>query len=300
MENNAVHKLPASFDEAFKILIASYFGRFARVETDYEIIDLPKRVDILVVEQTEPIEPYVVIFKYFKRFNIIEFKSEGNKFRLNEDLYKLGIYINGVLMKEPEADVNNSTFTLVTSIRPAKFLKQYKAREIRQGLYIIGNISVLPVYVVVADELELRFEKEISYIKGLTSRKKRTEYLKGVLKLKGNNIYINDLIHNIMMLYYKEYKEILKEEGIMTKIEKNIQMMIRDFNLDKKWREEGKEEGLQIGIQQGMQQEYERSRIAREKQNMEIASRLLARGLTIEDVADITGLTKAQIKKLKK
>ncbi|MDQ1266338.1 MAG: hypothetical protein QG635_1490 [Bacteroidota bacterium] len=73
----------------------------------------------------------------------------------------------------------------------------------------------------------------------------------------------------------------------MTKVERNIHRMIKDFGFDKEWKEEG------------IQQEHERNSIEREKQNIEIAIKLLSRGLTIDDVADITGLTKSQIKKLK-
>ncbi|MDQ1265989.1 MAG: hypothetical protein QG635_1141, partial [Bacteroidota bacterium] len=54
MEDNQIRDLPGSYDEAFKILMTSYFGRFASVTSDYEIIKLPKRVDILIIETTEP------------------------------------------------------------------------------------------------------------------------------------------------------------------------------------------------------------------------------------------------------
>lgn len=144
MENQEKGKLPVGYDEMFKIMTVDFFGSFAEVKTDFEIIDLPKRVDILIIETTAPIEQYVEIFKYFRRFNIIEFKSEDNRFVLNEDLYKLGIYINGFMLKEAGADIDNTTFTLVSSRRPVKLLKQYHARELRQGLYVMDRISVIP------------------------------------------------------------------------------------------------------------------------------------------------------------
>lgn len=66
---------PTGYDEIFKIMIKHYFERFAKVITDYEIINLPKKADLLIIEVDKPITKHVKIFTYFKRFNIIEFNS---------------------------------------------------------------------------------------------------------------------------------------------------------------------------------------------------------------------------------
>ena len=123
------------YDEAFKELMKDYFEPFARVITDYELLDMPKRVDILIIEIDKPIIDYVKIFTYFKRFNIIEFKSESDRFVIKKDLYNLGIYINGVLLKENNADCLNTSFSLVTTFKPVKLLKTFKAKELYKGLY---------------------------------------------------------------------------------------------------------------------------------------------------------------------
>ena len=62
------------YDEAFKELMRYYFEPFAQVITDYEILNLPKRLDVLIIEADTSIKKHVKIFKYFKRYNIIEFK----------------------------------------------------------------------------------------------------------------------------------------------------------------------------------------------------------------------------------
>ena len=55
------------YDESFKILARHFFERFSKVITDYEIIKLPKKTDVLVVEADSPINTYVKIFDYFKK-----------------------------------------------------------------------------------------------------------------------------------------------------------------------------------------------------------------------------------------
>lgn len=85
-------KLNVGFDEFFKTSMKVYFSPYATVITNYEIIKLLQKVDLHIIEAEEPIEEHLELMKYFKRFNILEFKSETEKFVLNKDLYKIGIY----------------------------------------------------------------------------------------------------------------------------------------------------------------------------------------------------------------
>jgi len=288
MNNNEVQKLPQNYDESFKILMTDYFSKFAKVITDYEIIDLPKRVDILIIEVNQPIEQYVELFKYFKRYNIIEFKSERNRFKSDEDLYKLGIYIGGVLLKESEANPKNTTFTIVSSLKPARFLKQYNAEQIRQGLYIIEDISIVPIHVVVTEEIELSLEKELGYIKGFTSKKDRFNYIRSLVQSNKSLKNIDILLRNVMIHYAEEFKKIIYEEGIMTTTEKNVRKLIKTFGLDKELINFGKQQGLQQGLKSGRIEALEN-----------IAIKALSKGMAIEEISEITGLSIEQIKKLK-
>ena len=48
--NSKKIKLNIGYDELFKSVMKFYFGPFANVITDFEIIKLPKKVDLLVIE----------------------------------------------------------------------------------------------------------------------------------------------------------------------------------------------------------------------------------------------------------
>ena len=82
MEKNSTKEI--GFDESFKILAKDFFGKFSKVITDCEILKLPRKADVLVIETEKPITKYVKIFDYFKKVNIIEFKSVNNPFRLEK------------------------------------------------------------------------------------------------------------------------------------------------------------------------------------------------------------------------
>jgi len=76
-------------------------------------------------------------------------------------------------------------------------------------------------------------------------------------------------------------------------------MMIEANTLEKRYRdgiEEGREEGIGIGREEGEKIGEERGV---EKGKIEIASRMLKKGLDVDDIIDMTGLTKGEITGLK-
>jgi hypothetical protein len=267
-------KKPLNFDEFFKQEIKDYFVSFAKVITDYEIIELPKKVDLLIIEVTQPIEEHVKIFKYFKRFNIIEFKSERNRSRLNQDLYKILIYIGDILLKEKEADEENSTFTLVTSLKPVKFLRKYNATELRQGLYKIENITLIPIHIVVIEELEINFDYELSILKEFTSIKDREKYFIDLLHLsKNKQKKYEKKLDNLSQLYTIELDKIAKKEGIiMNIVEKNFREYAEVSGY--------KDDMISLGI---------------EKKLIEITLNAYNYKFSIEEIMKITGLPEDRI-----
>ena len=60
---------------------------------------------------------------------------------------------------------------------------------------------------------------------------------------------------------------------------------------------EGREEGFESGISQGFEQGIERGANNR---SIEIASRMLSRGFSYNDIVDMTGLSKEEIEGLRK
>jgi hypothetical protein len=293
-------KINIGYDELFKTVMRFYFEPFAKVITDYEIIDLPKKVDLLIIEAEQSIDEHLEVMKYFKRFNIIEFKSENDNFDLNKDLYKLGIYLNGTLFTESESNINNTTFTLVSSRRLSKLLKQFNAEKIRAGLYIINNISIIPIYVVIISEIETNLIKEITALKELTVSKELHEYLSELIdKFNLDPNEYKKYLELASSNYFDELKEVQEVKGNfkMNHLEKNTWAAIQYFKIDEilyaQGKEKGIEEGFEIGIEKGIEKGIENTKI-------ESAKRALLNGLDIKTVSVITLLDEKVVKKIAK
>ena len=269
------------YDEIFKILVKNFFESFATVITDYEIVKLPKKADILIIEMKEKFQDKLKVFKYFKKYNGIEFKSFADPFKMNEDEYRLGIYINGILLQEKEANRENMTFTLVSSRKPAKLLDTFqgKIEKLDRGIYEIRDIALIPVHLIVIPELPMEFEQEFEILKEVTLGEDRTEFLRGLLK-RGSDEITNDLIAYALAMYEEEFEKIFKEEGeSMTKIEKNIRRLTEKYGVKKEIFNEGKNEGKIEG-------------------KIETAKNMLKDGFSMIQIQKYTGLDIEEIKQL--
>ena len=49
-----------------------YFEKFLFIETEFEILNLPKKFDFLIISPIQPIGEYVKIFTYFRKYNFID------------------------------------------------------------------------------------------------------------------------------------------------------------------------------------------------------------------------------------
>jgi len=269
------------YDEVFKELAKHFFGRFAKVITDYEIIKLPKKTDVLVIEADRPIREHVKVFDYFRQFNIIEFKSEANTFRLNLDLPKILIYIGGILLNEKAANFYNTTFTLVTSRKPDRLFEAFKntIQKIKNGVYLIQGIVAAPVYVVIVNEVEGELDQELALLKEFATGQERSEYIKTIMKqvLSGNR-ELQEYLRFAVSLYKAELKKIARQEAInMTVMEKNIREWYEELGLKDEYEKKGKEEG-----------------------EIRIICNMKAKGFTLDEISKATGYSKDQIRKLLK
>ena len=263
------------YDETFKILAKHFFESFSKVITDFEIINLPKKADILVVETDKPIHNYTDIFSYFKRVNVIEFKSVDNPFNMACDLHKLLIYLGGVCLNTNQPDYQNTTITVVSSRKPAKLFKVYAGdlHALKNGVYYIKGIVPIPVYFILANEVTGKLTRELAVIKEFATGKERMRYLTSIINevIIGNTDF-REFLYFAFSLYMDELKGIMKKEGIkMTLAEKNIEMWVKELGLRDKY--------IRIG-------------------KKETAEKMLSKGYPIEDIIDITGLTKDEILKL--
>ena len=135
--------------------------RFFPAVTVYREVPLgaqPPRADFVVVENGDIIDLGLPIFKIFRKYNLLEFKSPDDELSKSV-LWKVvgyaGFYIS---QHEEQISSGDVTLTLVRSTKPRKLLKDM-AKFIRNdeanGIYHIKGWEVaFPIQIVVTSELE--------------------------------------------------------------------------------------------------------------------------------------------------
>lgn len=271
-----------SLDEGFKALLKHLLEPYGHVITDYELIISSKRVDAVIIKVDRPGESPLNIFDYFKRFNIIEFKSEKDGFRIERHLPNLLIYLGGVILSEKSANFENTTFTLICSKRPEKLLKMFKksTQKIKKGIYLVQGVFPIPLHLIVPDEIEGKGEldEELAFLKEFATSEEREGYLREILKkvVDGDKRYGRYLSYGFS-LYKEELAELARKEGLdMMMIERNTLELVDELNL--------REKIIKEGVIQA---------------KMDDARRMLERGLELDFVIEITQLPRELVAGIK-
>jgi predicted transposase/invertase (TIGR01784 family) len=83
-------------------------------------------------------------------------------------------------------------------------------------------------------------------------------------------------------------------------VQKKIDDLVRTFEWDKKWKEEGLQEGLQRGLQEGLEQGIEKGiKKGMKEGKLAVALKLLAKGMPLHEVAEVTGLSMEQLEQIR-
>ncbi len=224
-----------------------------------------KEVDLLVVTNQGKIE--VEVNTYYNDY-----------VRVRNFSYITNIYNNQVTVGDKYSeDTNVIQINLNYGIPDTKYRRIYKVRDEEGKEYIknfyIYEINMEKLKKIWYDKNELEIEKnkyllmldmEIKDIKKLPKDKVVKEYMEKIEKLNNDPMFINWIT-----------KE--KDEQMI----KNTQL----YNAT--------QQGINIGINQGINQGIKQEKI-------EIAKSMLKKNMDIEDIIDITGLTKEEIEKLQK
>ena len=188
--------------------------------------------------------------------------------------YITSIYNNQVTVGEKyNEDTNIIQINLNYGVKDTEYKRIYKIRDEIGQEYIknfyIYEINMEKLKEIWYDKNELEIEKnkyllmldmEINDLRKLSKDQVVREYMKKIEKLNEDPIFIN---------------WITKEKD---------EQMIKNTQLYR-----ATQEGINIGINQGFQQ-----------RNMEIAKNLLNKNMSVEDIMDITGLTREEIENCKR
>ncbi|MCB1190991.1 MAG: hypothetical protein H7A23_18940 [Leptospiraceae bacterium] len=182
----------------------------------------------------------------FKQFNVLDFKSEPDKF-IKEDLYKIGYYIYGLLIREKKRiHTENLTYTLVCSQRPGILFKDFKPIETeKKGLYTIKEISIIKVYILVIDELENNLDKELKFLKIFSGEKNQSDFINELFDKEEDE---EEILLWLLLLYEEKMMVIAKERGIkFSGLEEKVEKLAKTFGLEDKFIRIGEKRGEKRG-----------------------------------------------------
>ncbi len=137
------HRILITFDEFFKRSSKSFFEKEGfRVETEVEIFHLPKRLDVLVVKNSLTHLPLdFTLLNFWKENNLISFKSKPDSLEIY-DIWDSVLYLFGFINRNKNANLENTTMSLLVNNHPREFLKKYKdfCHPLEKGVWELISI----------------------------------------------------------------------------------------------------------------------------------------------------------------
>jgi hypothetical protein len=285
-------KFILKYDEFFKITTKNFFEILkCNVITEFEIINLPKKVDIIIIKN--PNSKKLQLFKYFKNYNIISFKSEKDK-PTSKDFYDLFIYLMGFCNLEKLANLNNTTITLIASHLPKSFLKlfQHNLIPIKKGLWKLEQ-KLFHIYFIEINQLDSKdYEVEYLYIFG--NKEKLTTGSHNIHNLIKNKKML-EFLKKMYFIRYSNFEKEIPEDFPMPKVyEADITELVKPHY------EKGLQEGLQQGLKEGLQKGLQEGKLeGKLEAKIETAKKMKKKGYSIKDICEITGVSKKDLKKYK-
>jgi hypothetical protein len=270
-----------TFDEFFKRSSKNFFEKQGfRVETEVEIFNLPKRLDVLIVKNPkESIPEDFTLFQYWKDYNLISFKSKPDTLEIS-DIWDSLIYFYGFLNRNKSANFENATMSLLVNSHPRVFLKKYSAfcKEIEPGVWEIDS-NFCKVYLI-----------ELHHIN-----------LSGIDRLFLGNFSTDEVFLQVLNKTETTPRD-SKESKWIDSIQKIIYDRIAAFEKDPEIRRKFMATAYEADITDLVKPYMEKARKEGElkgelKSKLETARKMMEFGDTLEKIILITGLSEAQLKK---
>ena len=129
-------------------------------ETEHELSRKPLRIDMLVIRKNKDIQIDNPIGAYFKKYNIVEYKSPDDGMTI-DDFYKVigytGIY-KSLGKTSNEIPAEEISITMVRHSYPRELMKNLDACradiiEETDGIFRVEGMFYIPIYIIVTSRL---------------------------------------------------------------------------------------------------------------------------------------------------
>jgi hypothetical protein len=276
--NNAETRVSwhSAFLEAIQLELRPYRNQL-EFKPEYQLTTEPLRIDLLIIKKPKDLVITKNIAAIFRGTNIIEYKSPDDYISV-EDFYKVYgyacLYVS--LNRTPITDI---TVTFVENRHPQalishlKEIRKLRVEEREAGIYTVGG-DMVPIQIIESRRLGA---EENTWLKDLDHSLTAEELLRVSEKIEGlgKAEKIGAYVEALFLANPGGIREVLNMSDEAMTLEK----VFEEAGLISKWEARGEARGEACGEVRG---------ITRGK--LEVARKLIAMGLPLEQVAEATGL----------
>jgi len=244
----------------------------------------PLCIDLLIIKKPKDVVIDKNIARIFRADNILEYKSPGDYFSVN-DFLKVNAYANLYASITPGVDFAELTLTFVENRHPRKLLKyltetrDYTVKETSPGIYIVSG-DYLPIQIIESGKLS---EQENLWLKSL--KKDLQTVNVGVIinevDKSGNKASLSAYLDVLLRANPKAFME--ARNMAKRKRSPTFEEVFTEAGIIPEWIERGRVQGLEKGLEQGRE---------------EVARNALAEGIPIELIMKISGFDEEALKQI--
>ena len=261
--------------------------KFLEMHEEYQLSKKPMQIDILIIKKKCDRKIQKAVGRIFRRHNIIEYKSPGDRLSIN-DFYKVYGYTcfyQSNTDKINQIDPEDMTITFVCSHYPEKMMRHLKevrkmqAERYVEGIYYLTG-DPIPMQILIVPELS---PKENYWIHNLRTDLKAGEEIRHLMERYERNKSLKDYEAVMDLITRANWEQMEEEKKMCDALKELFADELKEADA------RGRAEGMQHGIERG---KIEGIRLAKQ-----ILS-LHEQGNTEEQIAEICGLSAEQVREI--
>jgi hypothetical protein len=273
---------PAFFG-AIKLELNEY-RNVLEFESEHQLTTEPLKIDVVIVKKRRNVVIKKNIARIFQKYNIIEYKSPNVSVSIY-DYYKTQAYgwLSGSFNR---IDFENMSLTIATTKHPFKLMSYLRDRFgislIQNGIYCVERTPI-PTQIVVSSELS---EEENLWLTSLKSNITETRLKRVAAEIVSHehDASAKAYFEVVVGANFQTYMKLMETQDMKT--------------LTQHLKELGYLDHILVERDQLHAKERDEERIKWQADKIEIASKLKRRGMDYESIADVTGLSLREVKRL--
>ena len=252
-------------------------------ENEHQLSTKPLEIDVVIIKKQPGVKIQKNIGQIFRTHNIVEYKGPGDSFSI-DDFYKVHGYAciyKSITEKVNEIAAEEITLTIAVNQFPRDMLKElqrsgnFQVVKFDEGIYHISG-GMFPIQMIHTVKLS---EENNFWLRNLTNKLKKKEDAEKLLdrynERKQENLYqsVMDIIVKANIELFEEVDDMCDAlmEIVKPKVDAKVQEALK----------EGLEEGRILG-------------------KIELIRKKLAKGMSVEDIADLLEESVDVVKELMK